>query len=197
MDLSGKRALVTGGARRVGAAISKALSEAGARVAIHCHDSIDAARELGAQCPGSVVVEADLADRAARDAIIPELTRVMGGIRDVVGILGIDRCKAVLRKPFPPFSESGTTPLHLALHGSLLCAQFPELQESKEWWTAAVQHLLAAQVPSPKKGATHAAGSWAPARDPFGYFGGRVYSTSMAVLALQATTRFPRYDKMR
>ena len=80
MDLRGKRALVTGGARRVGAAITKALSEAGARVAIHCHDSIDAARELGAQCPGSVVVEADLADRAARDAIIPEISKVMGGL---------------------------------------------------------------------------------------------------------------------
>ena len=80
MDLQGKRALVTGGARRVGAAITKALSNAGARVVIHCHTSIDEARELGAQCPGSVVLEADLADRAAREAIVPEITRVLGGL---------------------------------------------------------------------------------------------------------------------
>ena len=73
-------ALVTGGAKRIGAAIARALSDAGARVAIHCHDSLDEAKELQHQCPGSVVIEADLADRDARDAVVPEAIRALGGL---------------------------------------------------------------------------------------------------------------------
>jgi len=80
VNLSNKRALVTGGAKRIGAAVVKALSDAGARVAIHCHTSLDEAKELQHQCSGSVVIEADLADRDARDAIVPETLRALGGL---------------------------------------------------------------------------------------------------------------------
>jgi pteridine reductase len=45
-SLDGKVALVTGGARRIGAAITRRLHEAGASVAIHCRDSTDEARML-------------------------------------------------------------------------------------------------------------------------------------------------------
>jgi len=75
-----RTALVTGGARRIGAAIVRALSDAGARVAIHCHTSLDEAKVLQRQCPGSVVIEADLADRDARDAVVPETIRALGGL---------------------------------------------------------------------------------------------------------------------
>jgi pteridine reductase len=44
--LAGKTALVTGGARRVGAEIVRYLHASGANVVIHCHRSIDAARAL-------------------------------------------------------------------------------------------------------------------------------------------------------
>jgi len=80
MNLTKKTALVTGGARRIGAAIVKALSDAGVRVAIHCHDSLEEAKALQHECPGSVVIEADLADRDARNAIVPEATRALGGL---------------------------------------------------------------------------------------------------------------------
>ena len=101
MELQGKRALVTGGARRVGAAITRALSAAGARVAIHCHESIEEARALGAECPGSVVIEADLADRAARDAIVPEITKVMGGLDILVNNAAIWESAPIPRSPTP------------------------------------------------------------------------------------------------
>ena len=80
MNLTDKKALVTGGAKRIGAAVVRALSDAGARVAIHCHTSLDEAKELQHACPGSVVIEADLADRDARDAIVPETLRALGGL---------------------------------------------------------------------------------------------------------------------
>ncbi len=41
-----KVALITGGARRIGAAIVKALHQAGYKVAIHCHHSLKQAHEL-------------------------------------------------------------------------------------------------------------------------------------------------------
>jgi pteridine reductase len=73
--LAGQTALVTGGARRVGAGIVRALHGAGANVMIHCHRSVSAAQELAAELeavrPGSAaVVVADLIDAARLPAII-------------------------------------------------------------------------------------------------------------------------------
>ena len=47
--LAGRTALVTGGARRIGAGIVRALHGAGANVVIHCHRSLAAARALAAE----------------------------------------------------------------------------------------------------------------------------------------------------
>jgi pteridine reductase len=65
--LTGKSALVTGAARRVGAAVVRKLHAAGANVVLHYRSSAEAAeavaRELNAKRPDSVVlVEADLLD---------------------------------------------------------------------------------------------------------------------------------------
>jgi pteridine reductase len=49
LPLSGQTALVTGGARRVGAEILRHLHAAGAQVAIHCHRSQAEARALAAE----------------------------------------------------------------------------------------------------------------------------------------------------
>jgi pteridine reductase len=80
LDLKGKRALVTGGARRIGAAIVQALADEGVRVAIHCNESDAEAIELQARCPGSIVICVDLLDREARDHLVPEAVRALGGL---------------------------------------------------------------------------------------------------------------------
>jgi pteridine reductase len=49
LALAGQAALVTGGARRVGAEIVRHLHAAGAAIAIHCHHSRSAAQSLAAQ----------------------------------------------------------------------------------------------------------------------------------------------------
>ena len=64
-SLNDKTALVTGGARRVGAAICRRLHAAGANVVVHCnrsqHDAQTLVHELNGLRPGSaVLVQADL-----------------------------------------------------------------------------------------------------------------------------------------
>jgi pteridine reductase len=75
--------LVTGAARRIGAAISRRLHAAGARIVVHCHRSRSEADELAAglnaQREGScAVVQGDLLDLEA----LPEL------VEDAVGAFG-------------------------------------------------------------------------------------------------------------
>jgi pteridine reductase len=66
MDLSGRVALVTGSARRLGRAIARGLAEAGVHIAVHYHAAQEQAeqadaefRDLGVQ---SAVFQADLTD---------------------------------------------------------------------------------------------------------------------------------------
>ena len=63
IDLSGRAVLVTGGARGIGAAISRRFAEAGARVVVHYGHDADRARALAAELGGgALALGADLAD---------------------------------------------------------------------------------------------------------------------------------------
>jgi pteridine reductase len=81
--LAGQTVLVTGGARRVGAAIVRCLHECGAHLAIHCHRSALEARalagELNALRDGSAAVfVADLLDVDRMPALIASVLRRFG-----------------------------------------------------------------------------------------------------------------------
>ncbi|MFL6858731.1 MAG: SDR family NAD(P)-dependent oxidoreductase [Allosphingosinicella sp.] len=66
-------AIVTGGARRIGAALVRALAGDGWHVLIHCHRSLAEAKALAAELGNASVIAADLADPRASDAIIAAL----------------------------------------------------------------------------------------------------------------------------
>jgi pteridine reductase len=75
--LAGHTALITGGARRVGAAIVRALHGAGANVIIHCNHSLAAARALAAELESTrpestAVISADLLYPEALPRLIGE-----------------------------------------------------------------------------------------------------------------------------
>lgn len=83
IDLSGKTALITGGATRVGAAISRALHRAGAHVLIHYRNSAEAATALRdallARRPDSAsLLQADLLILSELEGLAREATAVTG-----------------------------------------------------------------------------------------------------------------------
>ncbi|MCO5193843.1 MAG: SDR family oxidoreductase [Anaerolineae bacterium] len=83
-DLQGKVAVVTGGAVRVGRALTLALAEAGCDVLIHYGRSADAAAETRADAAAFGVTahtfSADLADAAAVERIIPAAVTHFGRV---------------------------------------------------------------------------------------------------------------------
>jgi NAD(P)-dependent dehydrogenase (short-subunit alcohol dehydrogenase family) len=79
-----RAALVTGGAQRIGRALSLALAEDGFAVAVHYHGSHDAAEKLAELIRGkggaAVALAADLADEAAVSALLPRAEGELGPI---------------------------------------------------------------------------------------------------------------------
>ena len=93
-DLTGRRALVTGSTRGIGAAIAAGLARAGATVVLHGRDPArtDQAREqLAAEVPGADVRSCafDVADHAAVAEQARRLEGELGGIDVLVNNAGI------------------------------------------------------------------------------------------------------------
>ncbi|MBY5318525.1 SDR family oxidoreductase [Rhizobium leguminosarum] len=83
-ELAGKRALVTGGSRGIGAAIALALAEKGADVAITYERSADRAAEVVRAIEGkgrkALAIQADSADPAAVKRSVDEAAQALGGL---------------------------------------------------------------------------------------------------------------------
>ena len=88
-------ALVTGSSRGIGAAIAAALSEAGWAVCINYIERADKAEELAARLRergGEVITcQADVADRAAVDAMVARVEAELGPVSLLVNNAGVAR----------------------------------------------------------------------------------------------------------
>ena len=96
-DLHGRKALVTGATGGIGGAIARALHAQGATVALSGtrRDALDAlARDLGERVH---VIEANLSDKAAVEALVPAAEAAMGGLDILVNNAGITRDNLFLR----------------------------------------------------------------------------------------------------
>lgn len=81
--LAGRTALVTGGARRVGAAICRRLHAAGAHIVVHHHRSAAEARALAAElnvarAGSALALQADLLDTAALPRLVADVIAFSG-----------------------------------------------------------------------------------------------------------------------
>jgi 3-oxoacyl-[acyl-carrier protein] reductase len=97
IDLTGKKALVTGSTRGIGRAIANALSESGARVAVVGRDlgrAEEAASAIGNNAKGFA---ADVGDTAAVTKLIADVEQSFGSIDILVNNAGITRDNLVMR----------------------------------------------------------------------------------------------------
>lgn len=83
-ELTGKRALVTGGSRGIGAAIALALADKGADVAITYERSADRAAEIATAIRSkgrkAIAIQADSADPEAIKRSVDETVQALGGL---------------------------------------------------------------------------------------------------------------------
>src|SRR3954469_23559298 len=88
IDLNGKVAVVTGGARDIGRAISLKLARAGASVVINYNASADQANavvdEITSKGGKAVAVRADVTKRADVDKLMTATREAFGGAIDIL-----------------------------------------------------------------------------------------------------------------
>lgn len=87
--------LVTGGAKRIGAAIVRAFAGAGWHVVIHYGRSRESAEMLAAELPSAEIVQCDLADTAASVRMVEDLSKRLSDWRVLVNCASIFQPDAV------------------------------------------------------------------------------------------------------
>jgi 3-oxoacyl-[acyl-carrier protein] reductase len=87
--LEGKTALITGGSRGIGKAITKLFSEEGARVAINYNSSESDARKLKDEVPDSEIFKADMSSREQVRGMFSEVGKKFGKIDILVNNAGV------------------------------------------------------------------------------------------------------------
>ncbi len=123
MQLNGKSALITGGAKRLGRAMALALAGRGVRLALHYGNSRPEAEELAAElrAAGTEVelFQADLADGDRIGRLIAEADERFGGLDILVNNAAIFE-----RKPFGELTETDwRRTLDINLTAPFLCAR--------------------------------------------------------------------------
>jgi len=122
MNIDGKTALITGGAHRVGRAITMALAAAGANVVINYYSSAamaeQTAEEAQALGVGALAIRADVSDYDAVQQMVAQAEAYFGG----VGIL-INAASWFKTTPFPAQDVSDWHRVtSILLDGSFYCA---------------------------------------------------------------------------
>ncbi len=141
MDLGlwGKRILVTGAARGIGAASARMLAQEGAIVGVHFARAAVAAAAVAAGCAGSRSFQADLADPAAPAALISAFCAWAGGIDGLVNYAG-----AV------PAEAAATFQLNYALPVALMDLARGQFAEGKAATIVNVSSIVAGRAAPPR-----------------------------------------------
>jgi 3-oxoacyl-[acyl-carrier protein] reductase len=95
-SLDGKVALVTGGSRGIGAAISRELAKAGARVALNYRAGQEAADEIAGEI-GGLAIQADVSNPEEVQALIERVEGELGDIDALVNNAGVTRDTLIAR----------------------------------------------------------------------------------------------------
>lgn len=132
MNLQGKIALVTGGAKRVGKAIVRALAARGCKLVVHYHTSQIAAeetvRELLASGHEALALQADITQEEEVDRMIAAALAHFGRI-DIL----VNNAAVFFRTPIETLTvEDWERTIEVNLNGTFMCAHKLGLR-MKEW----------------------------------------------------------------
>ena len=100
--------LVTGGARRIGAVLTRTFAAAGWHVVIHVKDSVRDAQALAAALPSAEVVTCDLTDPAAATAMIKGLAARLDDWRVLVNCAAVFNLDTAVAIDHPTYVEAVT-----------------------------------------------------------------------------------------
>jgi 3-oxoacyl-[acyl-carrier protein] reductase len=114
-SLDGKVALVTGGSRGIGAAISRELGRAGARVAVNYRSSREAAEAIAAEV-GGIAVGANVGDSAEAQALVKQVEAELGDVDALVNNAGVTRDTLIARMSDEDWDEVVDTNLRGAFN---------------------------------------------------------------------------------
>jgi len=96
-DLTGRYALVTGASGGIGGSIAKALSDAGAKVALS-GTRVEALEKAAAEIVGSpVILPCNLSDPAATSALVGQAEEALGGLDILVSNAGLTKDGLLMR----------------------------------------------------------------------------------------------------
>ena len=119
--LEGKKALVTGSSRGIGAGIAVELAREGADVAINYRSSPDEAGAVAEQVRGfgrkAVVLQADVADRAAIDRLVADAADGLGGLDLFVSNAAYSTREPFLDADWEEFKKTVDVSMWGAFHG--------------------------------------------------------------------------------
>jgi ketoreductase RED2 len=89
--VSSRVVLVTGSTSGIGEAVARRFAARGERVVFNSARSVEAGRRLAAEVPGSIYLQADIADEAACRALVAEVVERCGGLDVLVNNAGTTR----------------------------------------------------------------------------------------------------------
>ena len=122
MNINGKTALITGGAHRVGKAITLGLAQKGANVVINFNTSAEPANQTAAEARSmgvdSLVVQCDVSSHDQVNGMVASAVEQFGGI-DIL----VNSASWFQKTPFPmeDFSDWFKV-IDILIHGSMYCA---------------------------------------------------------------------------
>jgi 3-oxoacyl-[acyl-carrier protein] reductase len=117
LDLTGRSALVTGGGKGIGAAISRELSEMGARVVVNYRADRQAAEDTAAALGNAVAFGADVGDPEQ----VATMVTATGPFDVVVNNAGMLRDRLLLRMSVDDWDQVLRTDLSAAFHVTKAC----------------------------------------------------------------------------